>query len=205
MKKCLILIISFLCAGEAFSQKDSYFPQVFFDKKQAEAQLGYGKSTIEGVAFTREKRTIPFTMGAVKVKTGKKHMARPNTVVMLFPVTEYFTEFYNLRKKLESKTKQFIMSNESFAVRREAYTYDYGRFRFENLKVGKYYLETIVDFTAVGSYKQQTGTSTAYNVYGTPLYSTPIYETFFYDYEAAHRESKFVEVKKDGQVIEIKL
>jgi hypothetical protein len=205
MKKCLILIISFLCAGEAFSQKDSYFPQVFFDKKQAESQLGAGKSTIEGVAFTREKRTIPFTMGAVKVKTGKKHMARPNTVVMLFPVTEYFTEFYNLRKKLESKTKQVLMSNEAFAVRREAYTDDYGRFRFENLKVGKYYLETIVDFTAVGSYKQQTGTSTAYNVYGTPLYSTPIYETFFYDYEAAHRESKFVEVKKDGQVIEIKL
>ena len=194
-----------MCAGEAFSQKDSYFPQVFFDKKQAEAQLGAGKSTIEGVAFTTEKRTIPFTMGAVKVKTGKKHMARPNTVVMLFPVTEYFTEFYNLRKKLESKTKQVLMSNEAFAVRREAYTDDYGRFRFENLKVGKYYLETIVDFTAVGSYKQQTGTSTAYNVYGTPLYSTPIYETFFYDYEAAHRESKFVEVKKDGQVIEIKL
>jgi hypothetical protein len=205
MKKCLILIISFLCAGEAFSQKDSYFPQVFFNKKQAEAQLGAGKSTIEGVAFTREKRSIPLTMGAVKVKTGKKHMARPNTVVMLFPVTEYFTEFYNLRKKLESKTKQVLMSNEAFAVRREAYTDDYGRFRFENLKVGKYYLETIVDFTAVGSYKQQTGTSTAYNVYGTPLYSTPIYETFFYDYEAAHRESKFVEVKKDGQVIEIKL
>jgi hypothetical protein len=205
MKKCLILIISFLCAGEAFSQKDSYFPQVFFDKKQAEAQLGAGKSTIEGVAFTREKITIPFTMGAVKVKTGKKHMARPNTVVMLFPVTEYFTEFYNLRKKLESKTKQVLMSNEAFAVRREAYTDDYGRFKFENLKVGKYYIETIVDFTAVGSYKQQTGTSTAYNVYGTPLYSTPIYETFFYDYEAAHRESKFVEVKKDGQVIEIKL
>ena len=194
-----------MCAGEAFSQKDSYFPQVFFDKKQAESQLGAGKSTIEGVAFTREKRTIPFTMGAVKVKTGKKHMARPNTVVMLFPVTEYFTEFYNLRKKLESKTKQVLMSNEAFAVRREAYTDDYGRFRFENLKVGKYYLETIVDFTAVGSYKQQTGTSTAYNAYGTPLYSTPIYETFFYDYEAAHRESKFVEVKKDGQVIEIKL
>ena len=194
-----------MCAGEAFSQKDSYFPQVFFDKKQAEAQLGAGKSTIEGVAFTREKRSIPLTMGAVKVKTGKKHMARPNTVVMLFPVTEYFTEFYNLRKKLESKTKQVLMSNEVFAVRREAYTDDYGRFRFENLKVGKYYLETIVDFTAVGSYKQQTGTSTAYNVYGTPLYSTPIYETFFYDYEAAHRESKFVEVKKDGQVIEIKL
>ena len=205
MKKSLIVIISFLCAGEAFSQKDSYFPQVFFDKKQAEAQLGAGKSTIEGVAFTREKRSIPLTMGAVKVKTGKKHMARPNTVVMLFPVTEYFTEFYNLRKKLESKTKQVLMSNEAFAVRREAYTDDYGRFRFENLKVGKYYLETIVDFTAVGSYKQQTGTSTAYNVYGTPLYSTPIYETFFYDYEAAHRESKFVEVKKDGQVIEIKL
>ena len=205
MKKCLILIISFLCAGEVFSQKDSYFPQVFFDKKQAEAQLGAGKSTIEGVAFTREKRSIHLTMGAVKVKTGKKHMARPNTVVMLFPVTEYFTEFYNLRKKLESKTKQVLMSNEAFAVRREAYTDDYGRFRFENLKVGKYYLETIVDFTAVGSYKQQTGTSTAYNAYGTPLYSTPIYETFFYDYEAAHRESKFVEVKKDGQVIEIKL
>lgn len=205
MKKCLIVIISFLCAGEAFSQKDSYFPQVFFDKKQAEAQLGYGKSTIEGVAFTREKRNVPLTMGMVKAKMEKKHVARPNTVIMLFPVTEYFTEFYNLRRKIESSKKQVLMSKEAFAVRREAYTDDYGRFKFENLKVGKYYIETIVDFTAVGSYKKQTGTSTAYNVYGTPLYSTPIYETFFYDYEDSHRESKFVEVKKDGQVIEIKL
>ena len=84
MKKCLILIISFLCAGEVFSQKDSYFPQVFFDKKQAEAQLGYGKSTIEGLAFTREKRNVPLTMGMVKAKMGKKHVARPNTVIMLF-------------------------------------------------------------------------------------------------------------------------
>ncbi len=55
MKKCLIVIISFLCAGEMFSQKDSYFPQVFFDKKQAEAQLGYGKSTIEGWLLRERK------------------------------------------------------------------------------------------------------------------------------------------------------
>ena len=34
MKKCLIVIISFLCAGEMFSQKDSYFPQVFLTKNK---------------------------------------------------------------------------------------------------------------------------------------------------------------------------
>ena len=85
MKKCLIVIISFLCAGEMFSQKDSYFPQVFFDKKQAESQLGYGKSTIEGVAFTREKRNVPLTMGMVKAKMGKKTCCQTKYSDYAFP------------------------------------------------------------------------------------------------------------------------
>lgn len=72
MKKSLIVIISFLCAGEMFSQKDSYFPQVFFDKKQAEAQLGYGKSTIEGGSFYKREKKCSAYIGHGKSKDGKK-------------------------------------------------------------------------------------------------------------------------------------
>ncbi len=205
MKQIFLILIVFLISQQSFSQKDTYFPQVFFNKNVAEELLAEGKSTIEGVAFTREKKNVPLTLGMAKAKMGKKHTARPNTVIMLFPVTDYFTEFYNLRKKMENKKTQVLMSEEAFSFRREAYTDNYGRFKFENLKPGKYYLETIIDFTLQGSYKEQVGTSTAYNYYGQALYSTPIYETFFYNYESSHRESKFVEITRDGQVIEIKL
>ncbi len=59
------------------------------------------------------------------------------------------------------------MSEEAFKYRVEALTDDHGRFKFEKLKPGKYYLETIVNFTATASYQQQTGTTNTFNGYGT--------------------------------------
>ena len=97
------------------------------------------------------------------------------------------------------------MSEDAFKYRLEALTDEYGRFKFSNIKPGKYYIETIVNFTATGAYKEQTGTSTSYNYFGQALYSQPVYQTFFYNYAASNRESKFVEIKSDGQLLEIKL
>jgi hypothetical protein len=108
---------------------------------------------------------------------------------MLFPVTPYFEEFYDMRKKYENKKTTVYMSEEAFKYRVEALTDNRGRFKFEKLKPGKYYLETIVNFTATASYQKQTGTSDAYNGYGNYLYSTPIYNTFFYGYDAANRKA----------------
>ena len=207
MKKNLFLIILHISISIFAQQKKKniYYPQAFFDKKLSKEMLGYGNSTIRGVASTREKQNVPFTLGLVKMKTGKKHVAREGTVVTLIPVTPYFEEFYKLRKSHENKNTAVYMSEEAFKYRIDTTTDENGRFQFEKMKPGKYYIETILDFTAQGSYRQQVGTEKGYNVYGSVVYSRPIYQTFFYDYETSSRESKFVEIKSDGQVIDIKL
>ncbi|ROS14322.1 hypothetical protein EDF65_3096 [Chryseobacterium nakagawai] len=191
-----ILVFAFLPS----QAQNTYYPQAFFDKKLARDMLAFGNSTIEGVASTKQKNNW-----GIKPLLGQKHYAPKGTVIMLFPVTPYFEEFYSMRKKYENKKTTVYMSEEAFKYRVEALTDDHGRFKFEKLKPGKYYLETIVNFTATASYQQQTGTSDAYNGYGGYLYSTPIYSTFFYGYDAANRESKFVEIKADGELKEINL
>ncbi|MGU3374500.1 hypothetical protein [Chryseobacterium sp. M5A1_1a] len=199
MKKLLtlfILTITFIYS----KAQNTYYPQAFFDKKLARDMLAFGNSTIEGVASTKQKTAL-----GIKPLLGEKHYAKQGTVIMLFPVTPYFEEFFSMRKKYESKKTTVYMSEEAFKYRVEALTDDRGRFRFEKLKPGKYYIETIINFTASASYQKQTGTSDAYNGYGGYLYSTPIYNTFFYGYSAANRESKFVEIKQDGELKEIKL
>ena len=203
MKK--LLMIAFVSIAVLSAAQTVYYPQVFFDKKLAQEMIGYGKSTIMGVASTREKQNVPFTLGMAKMKTGKKHIAQKGTVVMLIPVTPYFEEFYKMRRKYENSKTSVYMSEEAFKYRIDTTTDEFGRFKFEKIKPGKYYLETILGFTATASYKQQTGRSDAYNAYGGYLYSTPIYETFFYNYATSNRESKFVEIKEDGQVLEIDL
>ncbi|CAM2812033.1 hypothetical protein DRF59_14810 [Chryseobacterium flavum] len=199
MKKLFSLcMLMFVMMG--LRAQNTYYPQAFFDKKLARDMLGFGNSTIEGVASTKQKNNW-----GIKPLLGQKHYAPKGTVVMLFPVTPYFEEFYNMRKKYENKKTTVYMSEEAFKYRVEALTDDHGRFKFEKLKPGKYYLETIVNFTATASYQQQTGTTDTYNGFGNYLYSTPIYSTFFYGYDAANRESKFVEIKQDGELKEISL
>lgn len=73
------------------------------------------------------------------------------------------------------------MSEEAFKYRVEALTDDYGRFKFEKQKPGKYYLETIVSFTATGSYQQQTGTTDAYNGFGNlSVFITNLFHLFLW-------------------------
>lgn len=192
----MMLVFAFIVS----KAQNTYYPQAFFDKKLAQQMIGFGNSTIEGVASTKQKNNF-----GIKPLLGEKHYAPKGTVVMLFPVTPYFEEFYDMRRKYESKKTTVYMSEEAFKYRIEALTDDHGRFRFEKLKPGKYYLETIVNFTATASYQKQTGQSDAYNAYGGYLYSTPIYQTFFYGYSSGNRESKFVEIKQDGELKEIKL
>ncbi|KFF28240.1 hypothetical protein [Chryseobacterium vrystaatense] len=192
----LLLVFTFILT----QAQNTYYPQAFFDKKLAREMLSFGNSTIEGVASTKQKGKF-----GIKPLIGGRHYAPKGTVVMLFPVTPYFEEFYSMRRKYENKKTTVYMSEDAFKYKLEALTDDYGRFKFEKLKPGKYYLETIVNFTATGSYQEQTGRTDSYNVYGGYLYSSPIYQTFFYGYSAANRESEFVEVKQDGEIKEINL
>lgn len=198
--KTKIIFTLFLLSGIFSYAQNKLFPQSFFDKKIAQEMLTVGTSTIEGRADTKQKNTY-----GLNSEANAKHYAPQGTVVTLFPMTPYFEEFLKLRRQKENKKTKVYLSEEAFKYRLETTTDEYGRFKFEKLRPGKYYIECIVAFAAMGGYTQQTGVTTTYNGYGNAIASSPYYEKFFYNYDSANRETKIVEIKSEGELLEIKL
>lgn len=198
--KTPLFTIFFLSFGIFSFAQNKIFPQSFFDKKQAEKMLALGKSTIEGVASTKQK-----TVYGYKAPLAKKQLASAGTLVTLYPLTTYFEEFIKLRKQKENKKTVVYISDEAYKFRLETTTDEHGRFKFEKLKPGKYFIESIVPFVATYTYQQQTGTTTTYNGYGAAIASSPYYETFRSNYDSSNRETQIVEIKSDGELLEIKL
>eukprot|EP01132_Coremiostelium_polycephalum_P019166 gene19166-22806_t len=148
--KLFFLLLFLTCAFlKVKAQKTELLPQVPFDSLEAKNMLGVGKSTIEGVAFTRQKNGYGMRI------LGK--VLAVNTDVTLFPVTTYFTEWYNLRKKKEGKNTSVFMSNEAFRWRVVVRTDNYGRFKFYNMKPGKYFLQAMASYSIEGTRNVYTG------------------------------------------------
>lgn len=200
MMKTQHFFILFLLLGIFSNAQNKLFPQAFFDKKQAEQMLALGTATIEGEASTKQKTGYGF-----KGPLAKKQVAPDGTLVTLYPLTPYFEEFIKLRKQKENKKTVVYISDEAYKYRLETKTDAYGRFKFEKLKPGKYFLESIVPLVATYTYQQQTGNLNTYNSGGYVIASTPYYESFRGSYDTTSRETKIVEVKSEGEVLEIKL
>lgn len=165
------------------------YPEVAFDSIQAKKALALGKGKITGVAFTKPKLSQP------RIYAG-------NIKVMLFPVTPYFEAWYKLRKSKESlKRRRYVyMSDVAYKYRLEAITNSAGKFTFPDMKPGKYFLLGYMSWSSTGSYDELTGTS--YGSYGTQANH---YEKRYYTQNHEERLEEFVEVKKDGEVVEVKL
>lgn len=191
--KNLLLNIFILLSSSAIAQKNSFQPTGVFNKALAEEMLQPGNASIVGVAYTRQ-----FT-------DSKRQDAPEGTLVTLYPLTPYFEEFLKLRTRKEDKNTAVYLSEEAYKYRVETKTDAYGRFIFENLKPGKYYIESVIPYIGTAEYSKQTGTTTTYNGYGVAISTDPYYEKFTYDFDAASRESKVVEVKKAGQSLNVKL
>ena len=198
--KNLFVLICMTTGIFSLAQNNVIYPKTIFDKDLAQSMLAFGTSTITGVASTKQKNTY-----GLNAQANAKHYAPKGTVVTLFPFTPYFEEFYKLRRAKESRKNAIYLSEEAFKYRIETTTDENGRFRFDKIKPGKYYIECMVSFDAVGANVEQTGTSTTYNVYGQALSTSPIYNKFFYNYNTSNRENKIVVIKDDGQVLDIKL
>ncbi|RXK81494.1 hypothetical protein ESB13_21260 [Filimonas effusa] len=164
-----------------------------FDTSYARAALAKGTGTIKGVAFQRTKN-------GYGMKVGKPIYAR-NSKILLFPVTPYFLEFLELKKKENPKKLKFAyLSKEAWFFRLEAISNSAGEFTFPDMKPGKYYLECVLNWSTTGSYNRYTGTG--YNNYGG---STNYYTREYYTRSHSDLLSKFVEITEEGQVLEIKL
>jgi len=191
--KHLLVLLTFSVTATTAQTKNAYYPQVPFDSVQAKQMLGLGKSSIEGVAFTKEKTNLGY-----KAPLGPKILAQ-NVVVTLFPVTPYFEEWYKLRKKVENKKNSVFMSEQAFRFRITVNTDEYGRFKFTQMKPGKYFIQTFATYSKTGTVSVYRGSG--YDGYG---------RTDYYDYQNytnnyTDRLEKCVEITRDDQAIEIKL
>jgi len=170
-------------------------PKTAFKASVAKEALAKGKSTIKGVAFIRPNNNIGFN-----IKTGKKVLA-DRIKISLYPVTPYFGEFLELKKKEKPrKLKYAFLSKEAVSYRLEAITNSSGEFTFPEMKPGKYYIEGVLNWTQSGTYQQYAGSG--YNSYGG---RTNYYTSQNYVNHNSTLLTKIVEVRKDGEIVEIKL
>lgn len=201
--KNLIYILLLVLPLYGLAQKKEVLPKKKFDAEDAQNKLAYGNSTIKGVAVAREYSNVG---GIVKEVTGVKHYAPTGTVVLLFPVTDYLKEYHKLQRKYKMSLKYMpVLSREAFSYRVEATVGENGEFVFERMKPGKYYIETQFNYTGTAVGSRKVGQTDYYNVYGGYLGSSPIYESFKYNYRGGSVEKAFVEIKKDGEVKNIRL
>lgn len=191
------------------AQNKTYLlPGTYFDPEQAANALQPGKSAIRGIAFTRGFKSTSI-VGNSKLldKLGPKQFARPGTTVTLFPLTPYFQEYLELRKKYKSGGKKVaVISNEAYKYRITTQVVDdKGNFQFTNIKPGKYLIEANVSFTKTGTASEQVGTETGYNVYGQAISSNPIYSSYSIAWSVSDYVSEIVEIVEDEAIIDVNL
>lgn len=187
-----VILLILLSALTSFAQKapEWVLPTTPFNEAETAKLMEKGTATIQGTATLKKK--------------GKDNFGVKGSQILLFPVTPYFTEFLELKKKFNSRKKQASMSRTAFTYRVEGrFVDDKGTFQFTNLKPGKYYIISWIAFARQKTVAVQTGTSTSYNVYGYALGSSPIYEDQHYDVFIENEVSGFVEVKDPAGVMNV--
>ncbi len=184
-------------AGDRAAERDRItvlYPEIKFDLNESKNAIAYGTSSIKGVLFTKEKHKLGFKPLLAPKTYGT------NVTVTLFPVTSYFQAWYDLREKKENKRTKVYMSEEAFYYRLTTTTDDYGRFWFEKLKPGKYFLQAFMDVNF--EHNRQVVVGTANNQYGG---TTTYLGNENYIREQSERMEKFVEIDIDGEIVDVKL
>lgn len=164
------------------STRKSIYPLGTFDPALAKAALERGLSTIRGKACTKVDGGIFYASG-VKV--------------VLYPVTPYLQEWYDLREKKEGKKTGVYMSNEANEYSIEATADSEGRFEFRGLKPGKYFIQVIHSFNQLKTARIYTGSDVSQN--GPVRTTTNFYYDQDYTVARSKRLEKFVEIKEDGE------
>lgn len=161
------------------STHKSIFPAGTFEPELAKAGLAGGTATLRGKACTKTDGLI-FDASGVKV--------------VLFPVTPYLEEWYDLREKKEGKKTSVYMSNEANQYRIETYADRDGRFVFQGLKPGRYFIQIIHSFNQAKSQRVYTGSDVSQN--GPVRTTTNYYYDHDYTVARSKRLEKFVEIKE---------
>lgn len=202
----LILGLVLFC-GLNVEAQTYVLPGTWFDKEGAAKALEKGTSAIRGVAHTRgtKEGSDRILLGTVKI--GTKKFATKGTTVTLFPLTPYFQEYFELRKKYKPGGKKVaVISNEAYEYRlTTTVADDKGNFQFTDLKPGKYMVEAMVTFTKKGSYAVQTGREVGYNVYGQEVSSTPLYSSYSMFWNQSNYVSEVVDITAEEVIVDVTL
>ena len=173
---------------------NTIYPNIKFDIKEAENLLENGKSVIKGILFTKEKTRL-----GIKPLFGVKIFGA-NITVTLFPVGSYFENWFELRKEKENKKTIVCMSAEAFEKKIVVQTNENGIFLFEKLKPGKYFLQAFLN-TSYDYYNNVNVGSESNSSGGTTIYT----EKQYFSINQNERIEKFVTVKENGEIVEVKL
>ncbi len=169
------------------------YPSIPFDSLRAKSALALGKATVQGVAFTKPK-----TMYGYKAPLASR-IYGANIRVVLYPVTPYLEEWYRLRNKKEGKRTQVYLSNDAAKYGLYTTTDSYGRFTFNQMKPGRYFLQAILNWQHTASTNVYQGSG--YDGYGR----TDYYSRQYYNVGHADRLEKFITVEPDDPTVKVKL
>ena len=172
-----------------------------FEVSAAKKALDKGTATVKGVAFTRKAGYMGgFAFGLTGLKSGEKIVAN-KIIIYLFPVTPYLIDYLSVKKKENPKKLKFaFIDPNAWYYKLTALTNSAGEFTFPHMKPGKYYLEAVLPWDEQKSYNEFKGT--AYGSYGT---SADYYERKYYIQSHYDKLTKFIEIKTDGEILEVKL
>jgi hypothetical protein len=162
------------------------YPTQAFDSVSAKQMLTYGSAGIKGLIYKKTNK--------LALVGGKVYGA--NVRIILYPVTPYLMEFFELRKTRENKKTKVFISDEANRYRLEVTSDDYGRFTFEKMKPGRYFLHAIM--TTRQSYSQDVEV-------GTNSYGTRFYEKQRFTETKNYRLEQLVEIKNENDVVEVVL
>jgi hypothetical protein len=132
------------------------YPMQKFDSVNAKRMLEFGTSAIKGVVYKKTNK--------LAIINAKRYGY--NVTVTLYPATPYFMAYYHLRQEKENKRTKVYLSEEAFKYRIDVKTDEYGRFKFEKIKAGKYFLQSIMTTTNYYTQDVEVGS----NSYGTKFY-----------------------------------
>ncbi|MBO9729671.1 MAG: hypothetical protein J7623_13625 [Chitinophaga sp.] len=181
------LLLTTITRVSAQKTPEYIFPTIPFNEEETAKQMEDGHATIAGLAKLKKK--------------GRTFYPWQGDRILLFPVTPYLTEMLELQKKYRKGKKIASMDNKAYSYHIEGRVQDEnGHFEFRDLKPGKYYIVTWIDYEKQYEYKVQTGRETAYNGYGEVLYSTPTYIWCTQKYAVEQEVSGIIEVTGDGRM-----
>lgn len=176
-------------AGLSATAQNYVLPASAFDEAAAATQMEPGTAVIHGTAFIKGKRGI--------------NVADKGDNLMLFPLTPYFQEYLELKKK-NTRKKVATISDVAYTYRIEGkYLSEKGEFEFRGLKPGKYYIQTYIMVDRRRTVNVQTGSKGWFNVYQGTFGVEPVYTAYWQHYQVEDEVGSIVEVRSPGEVVNI--